>query len=92
MGVGGIHNTAGQHNILVTMWKNVQNLGTMKYKLCHIIQQVLCNIQDLHIMTLPSAMTISITLHLPYIMLALFNIPEQNRTHNTSAIYSVAIL
>ena len=87
-----IHNILGRQKILVTRWYSVPNLGPMWNNICHIVQHILCNIQKLYIMDLTCAKAISITFHLKLICLALFNTPEQNRTQNTSAIHSVAIV
>ena len=63
-----MHNINQQNNILVRRWHNVHNLGTVWYNIYHIIQQVLCNIQELYTMALPSATAISLAFHLQHIM------------------------
>ena len=80
-----IHNVIQQHNIFVTRWHKVYKLGIIWYSICHIIQQVLCNIQEMYIMALPPANVRSLAFHLQHDMPFLFSILEQNRTHNTGA-------
>ena len=57
-----------QKHVEVIKWHNVHNPGTMWYYICQLLQQVLCNIQELSTMTLPSAIAICMALHLPQIM------------------------
>ena len=75
----------GHNIILITRWYNVHNFGTMWYNICHIIQQNVYNIQELLIMVLPSAMTISMALHLPHIM---FCLASQNKIEHTELLPS----
>ena len=62
--------------------------GTMWYNICHILG----NILELYAMALPTAMVTNVAFCLPNILHVQFNIPEQNRTHNSSAFYTVVIL
>ena len=68
----------------------MHSLGTMWYNICHIIQYVLYNIQEVYIMALLSVMALCAAFQLLHIMVCLT--AQKNRTYNTNGIYSAFIL
>ena len=63
--------------------------GYMWYSICDIIQQALYNIQELYIMALPSAISISMAFHLPHMM---FCLTSQNKIKHTTLLPSAVLL
>ena len=49
------------------------NLGPMWFNICHIIQHILFNIQEMYIMAFIISVAISVAFHLPQIMLKINN-------------------